>query len=124
TYVARASPKRLEAGDIPHGVGRGADVAHPLGARPTPRTGVSVVVGPALGHADSLEDTGREGETVRRVGRELPARRIVTGSVVVAVLQEVDVVTQTEQAHQVVKVLPHDPAERPPDDEAEDDDPQ
>ena len=70
------------------------------------------MVGPSSPQAYTLEGAGRKLEPVAGVGVHGVFHGVITGRVVVAVFEEVDIVSELCEPHQVLQVAPDHPAER------------
>src|SRR5262249_24571654 len=78
--------------------------------------------GPPIFEVEPCELATREAEAVGRVGVHHVADRVVARRKVVAVLDEVHVVSEARETAQILEVAPHHSAQRPPHDVAEHDD--
>src|SRR5262245_44872288 len=117
-------PQRVDAAEIQHEVRVAADAMDLVCDWPEPARRMAVEVCPPLCQSVAREHLGREMKSVRRISRGGVGVRVIAGRIIVAVLEEVDVVTQVPQAQYIVKITPCHPADWPADDIAEDEDPQ
>jgi hypothetical protein len=82
-----------------------------------------IVIRPAARRADKTKSIFDKPKAISRIGiRNMSVRIVTTPGRVAAVFKEIDIVPQPGEPHHILKVVPHKPAERTPNDIPEHDD--
>src|SRR5579871_2707593 len=98
-------------GEQETGVGTTAGGSHGGRAQPLPR--VRVMVGPAIGQPGTFKHVAGKLQSVSRVLVGDIVNRVITRWIIIAVLQEVDAMTQAGEAHDELQMMPSQATQRP-----------
>ena len=78
-----------------------------------------VMISPALSYPGQFETLPGKLQAIIRIRAGQPGLRVVTAVVIIAVFDKVNIMTEAEKPHDVLEVVPGQPAERAPHDIAE-----